>query len=124
MNVINWTNKKQVCHKILLFPILEEIHRLLDTFDIVAISHVCQRKAYSSYKDIGTLRKRKGKTQMPSTTRLSQMNMNIHFFEHNKVSTNYSYLQLADSLTFLFIQHQITTPLKASKLLIIFEKIQ
>ena len=40
MNVIKWTNKKQFCHNIQLFPILEEIHRLLDTFDTVTISHV------------------------------------------------------------------------------------
>jgi hypothetical protein len=40
MNVINWTNKKHSCHNILLFPILEEIHRLLDTFNTVTISHV------------------------------------------------------------------------------------
>jgi len=40
MNVINWTNKKQICHNILLFSILEEIHRLLNTFDTVVISHV------------------------------------------------------------------------------------
>jgi ribonuclease HI len=38
--VINWTNKQQNCHSILLNPILEEIHKLMDTFDMVAISHV------------------------------------------------------------------------------------
>jgi ribonuclease HI len=40
MNVINWTNNQQNCHCILLSPILEEIYRLLDTFDTVVISHV------------------------------------------------------------------------------------
>ena len=44
MNVIKWTNKKQFFHNILLFPILEEIHRLLDTFDTVTISHVYKDK--------------------------------------------------------------------------------
>lgn len=40
MNVINWTRKHQTCHSIFLCPILEEIFRLLDTFDTVVISHV------------------------------------------------------------------------------------
>ena len=40
MNVINWTRKHQTCHSVFLSPILEEIFRLLDTFDTVVISHV------------------------------------------------------------------------------------
>jgi hypothetical protein len=48
MNVINWTNKKQFCHNIFLFPILEEIHILLDTFDTVTISHVYRDRNMTS----------------------------------------------------------------------------
>jgi ribonuclease HI len=44
MNVINWTRKHQTCHNIFLCPILEEIFRLLDTFDTVVISHVYRDK--------------------------------------------------------------------------------
>jgi len=40
MNVINWTSKHQNCHSILLSPIMEEIYRLLDTFDTLVIAHV------------------------------------------------------------------------------------
>jgi ribonuclease HI len=40
MNVINWTRKHQTYYNIFIFPILEEIFRLLDTFYTVVISHV------------------------------------------------------------------------------------
>jgi ribonuclease HI len=40
MNVINWARKLQQCHNIFLLPILEDILRLLEYFDIVTISHV------------------------------------------------------------------------------------
>jgi hypothetical protein len=33
MNVINWSQKSQSCHNILLLPILEEIFSILDSFD-------------------------------------------------------------------------------------------
>ena len=44
MNVINWTRKHQTYQSIFLSPILEEIFRLLDTFDTMAISHVYRDK--------------------------------------------------------------------------------
>jgi ribonuclease HI len=40
MNVINWARKHQICHKIFLSPILEDIYRLMDIFDTLVISHV------------------------------------------------------------------------------------
>jgi ribonuclease HI len=40
MNVINWTSKVQICHNILLMPILEEIFRFMATFHSVVLKHV------------------------------------------------------------------------------------
>jgi len=40
MNAINWAKKHQSCHNIFLCSILEEIFRLMDTFDTLVISHV------------------------------------------------------------------------------------
>jgi ribonuclease HI len=81
MNVINWTRKHQTCHSVFLSPILEEIFRLLDTFDTVVISHVYRGRnlvADSLSKEGLHLlqgqwhitEKKKGKTQMLSITDL------------------------------------------------------
>jgi len=40
MNVINWSQKIQHCHNILILPILEEIYNILDTFDSFVLRHV------------------------------------------------------------------------------------
>jgi hypothetical protein len=36
MNAINWSQKTQICHNIILLPILEEIFRL---YEHICISH-------------------------------------------------------------------------------------
>jgi ribonuclease HI len=74
MNVINWARKHQTCHNIFLCPILEEIFRLMDTFDTLVISHVYRDRnmVADSLSKEGLLlslgqwhiTKKKGKTQM------------------------------------------------------------
>jgi ribonuclease HI len=44
MNVINWVQKIQSCHNILLQPIMEEISTLLVSFDTFVIRHVYRNK--------------------------------------------------------------------------------
>jgi ribonuclease HI len=44
LNVINWVQKTQHCHNILLQPILRETHNLLDTFDHFSIQHVYRNR--------------------------------------------------------------------------------
>jgi hypothetical protein len=109
MNVINWTNKKHSCHNILLFPILEEIHRLLDTFNNVTISHVYRDINMTTYtlskeglqllQGQWHITKIKEKIQMPSSTGLLQMNMNYHIFELTKHIINRSILFTACSFS-------------------------
>jgi len=40
MNVINLARKTQLCHKIFLLPILEDIYRMLESFDSSVLNHV------------------------------------------------------------------------------------
>jgi hypothetical protein len=40
LNVINWARKTQRCHNIFLLPLLEEVLRILDTFDSFYVWHV------------------------------------------------------------------------------------
>jgi ribonuclease HI len=38
--IINWVNRKQNCHIARLLPILEEVMRIISTFDIITFSHI------------------------------------------------------------------------------------
>jgi ribonuclease HI len=40
LNVVNWTKKLQRCHTFLLVPLIEEIERILNSFDSFSIHHV------------------------------------------------------------------------------------
>jgi len=40
MLAINWARKSQQCHNIQFLSILEEVHRLVATFDIITFYHV------------------------------------------------------------------------------------
>jgi ribonuclease HI len=36
--VVNWARNTMKCHNIILFPLLEEVHRLLSSFDVLSIT--------------------------------------------------------------------------------------
>ena len=40
LNVVNWTRKLQRCHNIILAPLIEEIDKILNSFDSFSIHHV------------------------------------------------------------------------------------
>lgn len=44
MTVINWTQKTQKCHNILLLSLLEEIFRILDPFDSFSLQHIYRER--------------------------------------------------------------------------------
>jgi hypothetical protein len=44
MLVINWIRKTQRCHNILLSPLLDEIFRIIATFDSFSIWHVYKER--------------------------------------------------------------------------------
>jgi hypothetical protein len=44
MIIIKWARKLQQCHNIFLLPILEDILRMMEEFDIMIISHVYKNK--------------------------------------------------------------------------------
>jgi len=44
MNVINWSQKSQICHNIFLFPIVEEIFRFLESFYSSSLKHVYRER--------------------------------------------------------------------------------
>lgn len=44
MTVINWTQKTQKCHNILLLSLLEEIFKNLDPFDSFSLQHIYRER--------------------------------------------------------------------------------
>jgi ribonuclease HI len=44
LNVINWVWKSQQCHNIHLLPILEEVQRLVASFDTLVVHHVFRER--------------------------------------------------------------------------------
>jgi ribonuclease HI len=44
LNVINWVRKSQQCRNIHLLPILEEVQRLVGSFDTLTVHHVFRER--------------------------------------------------------------------------------